>query len=170
MNRILLITCLALVFAGCTTTAKLEDYTNNPSGLWEKGKALSEKGEALIVKGEKTIENARIDANKGDVLIQSGSDAILRARQDYQMEAAKGGRASSAKEINYEAERLAAIGEKWEAAVASVKKGNKMIADSVKDKAKGEQQILDGRKLVEQGSNFIRNSQRMRLEQPLLTE
>jgi len=170
MNRIIIITCAALLFTGCATQSKLEDYTNNPSGLWEEGKALSKKGEALIIKGEKTIENARINANKGEALILSGNDAIQRSRQDYQLEATKAGRSSSPKEIEYEAERLASIGENWEDAQDSVKEGNKLIAQSEKKKVEGQQQISNGRKLVEQGTNFIRNSQRMRLEQPLTSE
>ncbi|WP_077339165.1 hypothetical protein [Pseudocolwellia agarivorans] len=169
MKHILLITCLAILFTGCTSTSKLEDYANNPNGMWAEGKKLSEKGEALISKGEKVIENARIKANQGEALIQSSNDAIIRARQDYQLEAAKSGRSTSPKEVEYEAERLAAIGEKWEKAISNVNKGKAAIAQSKKAENEGQEQIEKGRQLVEQGTNFIRNSQKMRLEQTTTT-
>ncbi|XPF93167.1 hypothetical protein ACM9HF_14200 [Colwellia sp. RE-S-Sl-9] len=169
MKHILLITCLAFLFTGCTSTSKLEDYANNPNGMWSEGKKLSEKGEALISKGEKNIEDARISANKGEALIQSSNDAIIRARQDYQLEAAKSGRSTTPQEVEYEAERLEAIGEKWAKAISNVNKGKKAITQSKKTESEGQLQIEKGRQMVEQGTNFIRNSQKMRLDQSAAT-
>tara|TARA_R110001599_G_scaffold31766_3_gene105477 strand:- start:378 stop:899 length:522 start_codon:yes stop_codon:yes gene_type:complete len=169
MKHTLPIILLAFLIAGCSSTPKLEDFTNNPNGMWDEGRRLSEKGEKLIMKGEETIEDSRIDANKGEALIQSGSDAITRARQEYTVEVSKIGGSANPKEVQFEAARLNAVGEKWEKAISNVEKGNDLLNKSRKKQAEGQEQIAEGRKLVERGSNFIRNSQRMRLDQPLLT-
>lgn len=45
-----------------------------------------------------------------------------------------------------------------------------MVTKSVKLQSEAQAMLKEGRELVETGSNFIRNSQRMRLQLPLLTE
>ena len=86
MNRIIIITCAAL-FTGCATPPKLEAYTNNPSGLWEEGKALSKKGEALIVKGKNLVikSQKKIEGQQqileGRKVLEQGSNFIRNSQQ-----------------------------------------------------------------------------------------
>ena len=168
MNNILLLVVVSLFIAACSTTPKLTDYSNDPTAMWEQGIKLSDKGEKLIIKGEKALEASRKELREGEALIQSGSEMVIRARQSYQLEAARIGGSSSPKEIEYEAERLTSIGDKWEDAINDIKKGNKMVAKSKEMQTDAQAYVKEGRELVESGSNFIRNSQRMRLEIPLL--
>ena len=168
MKNLLLIAFCGVFLAACSTTPKLADYSNDPDAMWDQGKKQSDKGEKLIVKGESLLEKSRKELREGEALIQSGSDNIIRARQEYQLEASKMGSSSSPKEVEFEADRILAIGEKWEDAIAAVKKGNAMVTKSKKMQSEAQDIIKEGRQLVELGSNFIRNSQRMRLNVPLL--
>ena len=43
-----------------------------------------------------------------------------------------------------------------------------MVTKSKKMQTKAQEQVKEGRLLVESGSNFIRNSQRLRMNVPLL--
>lgn len=168
MKTIFLVSVLVLIISGCSSTPKIEDYANNPDGMWQEGKKLSDKGEKLIVKGEKALEESRAELREGEALIQSGTDRIIRARQDYQIEATQIGRSSNPEEVEFEADKLNAIGERWEDAIDDVKKGNSMVAKSRKMQAKAQEQVREGRQFIEAGSNFIRNSQRLRMNVPLL--
>ena len=170
MKKIFIMGLLVTLVAACSSTPKLEDYTNNPDGMWQEGKKLSEKGEKLISKGEKTLEDAREELREGEKLIQSGTDTIIRARQDYQNEATVIGHSSTPQEVEFEAEKLNAIGERWEDAIDDIKKGNAMVAKSKKLQTKAQEQVSEGRQLVEKGAGFIRNSQRLRLNVPLLPD
>ena len=168
MNKIMLISFLVLAFSGCNSTADISDFANNPDGMWQEGKKQSEKGEKLIIKGEKVLEDARTMLREGESMIQSGTERILRARQDYQNAATQIGGSSSPKEVEFEADKLNDIGERWEDAIDSVKKGNSMVTKSKTMQTKAQAQIQEGHQLIETGSNFIRNSQRMRMNVPLL--
>lgn len=170
MKKLLILIISATFLTACVSTPKLGNYANDPNGMWEQGKKYSEKGEKLIIKGEKTLEKSRTELREGEALIQIASDTIIRSRQSYQLESQQIGASTSPKEIQYEADRLTAIGDKWEDAIDDVKKGNSMITKSKKLQTEAQAMIKEGRELVETGSNFIRNSQRMRLELPLLTE
>jgi hypothetical protein len=168
MKHILLIALTSFFIAACSTTPKMSDFSNDPDAMWEQGKKQSDKGEKLIVRGESTLEKSRKILREGEALIQLGSDTIIRSREEYQLEASKIGGSSSPKEVEFEAKRLMAIGDKWEDAIADVKKGNSMVAKSKTIQSEAQALIKEGRELVEVGSNFIRNSQRMRLNIPLL--
>ena len=168
MKTIVLVSLLVLAITGCVSTPDISDYANNPDGMWKEGKKLSEKGEKLIIKGEKALEQARTELRDGEALIQSGTERILRARQDYQTEAMQIGNSSSPNEVEFEASKLSAIGDRWEDAIDDVKKGNSMITRSKTMQTKAQEQIREGRELVETGSNFIRNSQRLRMNVPLI--
>ena len=170
MKKFLILMISASLLTACISTPKLSDYANNPNGMWEQGKKYSDKGEKLIIKGEKTLEKSRSELREGEALIQEASDTIIRSRQSYQIESQKIGTSTSPKEIQYEADRLSAIGDKWEDAIDDVKKGNAIVTKSVKLQSEAQAMLKEGRELVETGSNFIRNSQRMRLQLPLLTE
>lgn len=156
---------LAFLFAGCTATPKLADYKDNPNGMWLEGKKLTQKGEKLVRSGEEDIESARVELNKGQMLVDSGTNTITNVRYDYQLEIAKIGRATSPKEVKYESDRLKAVSEKWEKAISNITKGNKTIAKSKRLQSEGQKQVDEGRKLVTQGSNFIRNSQVIQQDQ-----
>lgn len=170
MKKIFIISVLVALVSACSSTPNLEDYANDPDGMWQEGKKLSEKGEKLISKGESTLEDARKELREGEILIQSGTDAIIRARQDYQNEATLIGNSSTPQEVEFEAEKLNAIGERWEDAIDDIKKGNNMVSKSKKLQTKAQEQISEGRRLVEKGAGFIRNSQRIRLNVPLLPD
>lgn len=167
MKKIILMSLMVLLISGCSTTPKIEDYTNNPDGMWQEGKKLSEKGEKLIIKGEKALEDARTELREGEAYIQSGTERILRARQDYQATSLQIGSSTSPKEVEFEANKLNAIGERWEDAVNDVKKGNAKMAKSKTMQIKAHDQIKEGRELVENGSSFIRNSQQLKMNSTL---
>ena len=132
MKKLLILIISATFLTACVSTPKLGDYANDPNGMWEQGKKYSEKGEKLIIKGEKTLEKSRTELREGEALIQIASDTIIRSRQSYQLESQQIGASTSPKEIQYEADRLTAIGDKWEDAIDDVKKGNSMITKSKK--------------------------------------
>ncbi|MDT0581527.1 hypothetical protein [Brumicola blandensis] len=168
MKTLLILLTTLTILSGCASSPKMEEFANDPEGMWEQGKKYAEKGEKLIIDGEKALEASRKQLREGEAMIQSGSDAIIKARQDYQLEVTRIGGSSSPKEIEYEAERLQAIGERWEDAIESVKKGNALVAKSKANQTKAQQKIKEGREIAEIGANFIRNSQRMKLNLPLL--
>ncbi|MDU0355208.1 hypothetical protein RS130_16040 [Paraglaciecola aquimarina] len=114
------------------------------------------------------MEASRKQLREGEALIQTGSETIIVARQDYQLEVTRIGGSSSPKEVEYEAKRLQAIGERWEDGIESVKEGNALIAKSKVSQTKAQQKVKEGRQIAETGANFIRNSQRMKLNLPLL--
>lgn len=168
MKQILILTFTTFLLAACSNVPNLDDYAHDPDAMWEQGKKQSNKGEKLIIKGEKLLEQSRQEFREGEELIQLSSDAILKARQDYQLEATRIGDSTSPKEIEFEADRLIFIGEKWEDAIDDVKKGNAMVEKSKQRQTEAQAYIKEGREAVELGSNFIRNSQRLRLSIPLL--
>ena len=168
MKQLFIIILAAVLVVGCSSVPDMNEMANDPDKMWEEGKKISERGEKLIVKGEKNLEEARSTLREGEGLIQSGTENILKARQDYQTAVTQFGGSSSPKEVEFEADKLAAIGERWEDAIDDVKKGNSMVAKSKTMQDKAQAQIREGRELVETGSTFIRNSQRLRLNVPLL--
>lgn len=48
MKYTLPIILLVFLVVGCSSTPKLEDYTNNPNGMWDEGKRLWEQGSNFI--------------------------------------------------------------------------------------------------------------------------
>ena len=170
MKYLVLVFASVVILLGCTSTPSMENYTNDPDRMWEEGKKLSERGEKLLTRGEKDLEKARAMLREGEGSIQSGTEKIIAAKQAYQLAVLQLGASTSPKEVAFEATTLSSIGERWEDAINEVRKGNSLIEKSKDRQVEAFECIKEGQQLIEQGSKFIRNSQRIKLNAPIIGE
>ena len=131
--------------------------------MWKDGQQAVERGEALIAKGEKRLARGQKKIRDGEALISQGNSKVAQSRQDYQAAAAISGASSNPKEIEFEAKRLRAIGDRWQDAIDEIKEGNQLISKGTSEISAAQSEIREGRALVESGSTLMRNAQRKRL-------
>lgn len=163
---------VAMFVSACAGGSRLRlsdaALSGDPSAMWEEGQKSVQTGEELISKGEKKLEEGRKQIREGEALVDSGNKQVREERQNYQNAVLAGGRSNSPKEVEAEAKRLRAIGNRWEDAIDDIKQGNKLVDKGNKNIDRGQAEIRDGRKLLEQGSTLMRNSQRAKLGEDLL--
>ncbi|MDU0355207.1 hypothetical protein RS130_16035 [Paraglaciecola aquimarina] len=53
MKTLFIVLAAIVGLLGCASSPKMEDFANNPDGMWEQGKKYAEQGEKLIIEGEK---------------------------------------------------------------------------------------------------------------------
>ena len=155
---------VALALGACAGGSKvrLSDaaLSGNPSAMWEEGQKSVQAGEALVSKGEKRLAEGRKQIRDGEAFIDTGNRQVRLERQNYQKAVLAGGQSTSPKEVEAEAKRLRAIGDRWEAGINDIKKGNNLVKKGNKNIDRGQAEIREGRQLLEQGSTLMRNSQR----------
>lgn len=162
----------AILVSACAGGSKvrLSDaaLSGDPSAMWAEGQKSVQTGEDLVSKGEKRLAEGRKQIRDGEVSIDAGNRQVRQERQNYQNAVLAGGRSSTPTEVDAEAKRLRAIGNRWEDAIDEIKKGNKLVDKGNKNIDRGQAEIREGRKLLEQGSTLMRNSQRARTGAKLL--
>ncbi len=118
--------------------------------------ALVGDTEAMWKDGQQAVE-------RGEALISQGNSKVAQSRQDYQAAAVISGASSNPKEIEFEAKRLRAIGDRWQDAIDEIKEGNQLISKGTSEISAAQSEVREGRALVESGSTLMRNAQRKRL-------
>lgn len=166
-------TIVLILVSGCAADFGRSGISNaalvgNTEAMWRDGQQAVERGEALISKGEKRLAQGRKKIRDGEAMISQGNGKVTQSRQDYQAAAAVAGASSNPDEIDYEAKRLRAIGDRWQDGVEEIKKGNQLVVKGNKDISTAQAEIREGRALIESGSTLMRNAQRARLgDKPL---
>lgn len=157
-----------LIGTGCAADLGRTGISNaalvgNTDAMWKDGEQAVERGEALIRKGEKRLAQGQKKIRDGEAMISEGNSKVTQSRQDYQAAAATSGVSSIPKEIELEAKRLRAIGNRWQVAIDEIKDGNKLVSKGNKDISTAQSEIREGRALVQSGSTLMRNAQRSRM-------
>ena len=142
--------------------------TGNTEAMWKDGQRAVDSGEALVSKGEKRLAEGQKKVRDGEAMISQGNSNVMQSRQDYQAAAAISGSSSNPKEIEFEAKRLRAVGDRWKNAIEEIKDGNRLVLKGNEEISKAQSEIREGRALLESGSTLMRNAQRARLgDKPL---
>ena len=165
---------IALISAtGCAADLGRTGISNaalagNTEAMWKDGQQAVARGEALIGKGEKRLAQGQKKIRDGEALISQGNNKVAQSRQDYQAAAVTSGASSNPKEIEFEAKRLRAIGDRWQDAIDEIKDGNQLVSKGTNEISTAQSDIREGRALVESGSTLMRNAQRSRMgDKPL---
>ena len=165
---------IALIFvSGCAADLGRTGISNaalagNTEAMWKDGEQAVTRGEALIGKGEKRLAQGQKKIRDGEAMISQGNSKVAQSRQDYQAAAVTSGASSNPKEIEFEAKRLRAIGDRWQDAINEIKDGNQLVSKGTTEISTAQSEIREGRALLESGSTLMRNAQRSRLgDKPL---
>lgn len=161
------------LLAGCATDFGRSGVSNaalvgNTEAMWKDGQRAVERGEALIGSGEKKLAAGQKKVRDGEAMISQGNSKVTQSRLDYQAAAVTSGGSSNPREIQFEARRLRAIGDRWQDAIEEIKAGNSLLLKGNEEISKAQSDIREGRALIESGSTLMRNAQRSRLgDKPL---
>lgn len=162
-----------LLFVSCAGSQNpgLSDGTlsGDPEAMWKDGQKLTVQGESIVSAGEKLLAQGRKQISDGEAKVKRGSDLVSSIRVEYQTAARKGGTATTPKAVDDEAKALKAIGSRWEKAIKMIRDGNKAIDRGNEVVDEGHAEVRKGRGLVERGSILMRNSERLRLGQELVS-
>jgi len=144
--------------------------SGDPVEMWNDGKKAVKNGEELVLKGQKRVDGGRKMIKESQPKVDDATDEVLQARRDYQEAVNNTGGSTTPKQVAKESATLKKIGARWEDALAEIRKHNKRIDKGNDNVDKGQSEIRKGRKMIETGSLMMRNSQRLRLGDEILSE
>lgn len=157
------------LLAACASTGPSDAaLSGDPVAMWEEGKKAVDRGEKLVKDAEDELAEGRKLVREGESKIDRGNLDTLRARQEYQAAARASGASASPGDLEKEVKRFKKIGGEWEDAIDEIKAGNKLVAKGNKRINAAQDEIREGRALMESGSTMMRNSQRLRMNEGLL--
>ncbi len=139
----------------------------SPRVMWEDGLRAVETGEAMLTRGEQRLALGRQQIRDGEAKVRDGTLRAAEAKAEYERLAATADGLSAA-ERTARNQALRETGSRWQAALDVIKDGNRLIAKGNANVDRGEEEIRDGRRMMETGSILMRNSYRSRSGQPLL--
>lgn len=162
-----------LVLTGCASlgSSNVSDaaVSGDPVAMANEGAELNSRGAKMVKNGEALLMKGRKRVRDGEAMVSNGSSLVSNARFEYRDLARATGDATDPKTVSKEAKNLKAAGERWEDAIDTIRDGNKLIDKGNDDIADAQKEIRKGRKLMERGSVMVRNSERLRLEESLLS-
>ncbi len=162
-----------LFLTGCASLggADVSDaaVSGDPVAMAKEGAELNSRGAKMVKDGEALLIKGRKRVRDGEAMVSNGSTLVTNARFGYRDLARTMGDATNPKTVSSEAKKLKNAGKRWEDAIDTIKDGNKLIDKGNDDISDAQKAIRKGRQLMERGSVMVRNSERLRMEESLLS-
>lgn len=161
-----------LTCVGCASSGdNISDaaLSGDPAAMARDGLALNTRGRELLSRGEKRLKEGREQVRDGELMVNSGSESVASLRADYRAAARLGGDANTPRAVSTEAKRLKKLGNDWEEAIERVRDGNELVSKGNKNIERAQSEIREARRMMSKGSALVRNSERARSGETLLS-
>lgn len=127
--------------------------------LWEEGKNDVVKGDKLVNKGRELVEDGRDNLREGEQLVANGKMLAQSSRNAFHELSISVSDIDSPSNALKRANKLKDLAKKWEDGEDDVMDGKKLIKNGYEDISEGEAEIQKGQEFITRGREKMQQAQ-----------